>query len=297
MESGNIVPKDTIRMDYCACSYPPFDRSINEMRILVSPHQTKSLDSPQNNYKPLNFSCKTLEIDCACLQKSPKLFDSAVDDFSGNPTLLWIDPAGLPTECIASIVANWRDIAVGKNIAIGIVIPEGDTLQKISEPYELWKADAFGFAYASKSSTPVWWYPSLSRNSQSLEHACAELDPYDVFPLVEFPNRSIQWGERIVTDHYYMLEMSRTRTRNFIYLDSLCPDQAFNQFYGTLRAIPNPSSLISRPVLTPGGSTNGFMTTLIAGALTQAYFLTPKNEIPINSNAKTQGIMILRKCT
>jgi hypothetical protein len=298
MESGNIAPKTTIIMDYCTCSEPPFHRSVNEIKLIINPHQTKSLDNPHNTYMPLNYNCKTVEIDCSCVKSSPKLFDSKFDELDGSPTLFWIDPSGLQSECIASIIANWKDhITTGKNIALGIVIPEGDTTQKVGDPYELWRVDAFGFSYVTKSSIPVWWYPALSRDNQSLEQAARDLDPYDVFPLVEFPNRSIEWGERTLSGHYHMLEMVRTRTRNIIYLDSLCPDQAFDQFYRTLKAIPSPSFSISRPVLTPGGSTNGFMTTLLAGALTESHFLTPKNEIPISSNAKTQGIMILRKCT
>ena len=282
MESGNIAPTITITMDYCTCSEPPFQRSSSELKLIINPHQTKSLDNPQNEYVPLNYNCKTLEINCSCLTKSQKLFDSLVDNLDGSPTLFWIDPAGLQTECIAAIIANWKDhITTGKNIALGLVIPKGDTNQKVGEPYELWRADEFGFAYVAKSSIPVWWYPALSRDNQSLEQAARELDPYVVFPLVEFPNRSIQWGERTLTDHYHMLEMFRTRTRNIIYLDSLSPDQAFDQFYRTLKAIPSPSFSISRPVLTPGGSNNGFMTTLVAGALTQSHFLTPKNGIGV----------------
>jgi hypothetical protein len=298
MQSGNIPPKIKITMDYLECHYPPFNRSDLERKLIINPHQTKSLDNPTNAYNPLPYDCRSIEINCVCLKNSSKALDSIIDDLDGSPMIFWFDPASLPTECIASIIANWKDhITKGKNIALGIVIPKGETSQKLDAPFELWHADAFGVSYVPKSTIPIWWYPALLRDSAALERAAEDLDPYDVFPLLEFPNRSIQWGDRTLTNHCSLLEMSRTRTRNIIYLDSLCPDQAFDQLYRTLNAIPGPSVSISRPVLTPGGSTNGFMTALLAGALAGSHFLTPKNEIPINSNAGTQGIMILRKCT
>jgi hypothetical protein len=284
-------------MDYIECSGPPFNRSSLEEKLIINPHQTKTLNNTINPYNPLPYSCSTSEINCVCLKNSVKALDSIVYDLDGSAMLFWFDPTNLPSECIASIIVNWKDhVTEGKNIALAIVIPEGETAQKVDTPFELWHADAFGVSYLPKLSVPVWWYPALLRDSEALERAAENLNPYDVFPLLEFPNRTIQWGDRTLTNHCFMLEMSRTRTRNIIYLDSLCPDQAFDQLYQTLNAIPGPSVSISRPVLTPGGSINGFMTALLAGALTGSHFLTPKNEIPINSNKRTQGIMILRRC-
>ncbi len=297
MQAGNIAPKLQIIMDYLEYKTPPFDRSTLEGKLVVNPHQIKTLDNPTNPYKPIPYNCERFEISCMCQKNASKALDLIIDDLDGSPKLLWFDPTHLPTECIVSIIANWKDhIIKGKNIALGILIPEGGTVQKLDAKYELWHADAFGVTYVPKSTMPVWWYPSLLRDNETLEQAAKNLNPYDVFPLLEFPNRSIEWGDHTLTNHYFMLEMSRTRTRHIIYLDSSCPDQAFNQLYRMLNSIPSPSFSISR-VLTPGGSTNGFMATMLAGALTASHFLTPKNEIPIKSNTKTQGLMILRKCT
>jgi hypothetical protein len=226
-----------------------------------------------------------------------KTFDEIIDQSGIQPTLLWLDPRFLKTECFASLIAIWKEQWVAsQNVALGIVVPEGDTNQTDGAPYYLWKVGISGISYADNLKVPVW-YPSLARESKALYEASVDLDPYDVFPLVEFPNPSIRWGERIVTDHFRMLEQFRTRTRNFIYLNASCPDQAFEQFYGTLRAIPRTGSSVLEPTVTPGGSTNGFLTALLSGVLAESHFLTPKEEIPMNSNAKIQGIMILRKCT
>ena len=238
MQAGNISPKVIITMDYLECNSPPFNRSALEGKLIINPHQTKHLDNPTNTYNPLPYNCKSIEIACVCLKNSSKALDSVVDDLDGSPILYWFDPSNLPTECIASIIINWKDhIMKGKNIALGIVIPEGEVSQK-DAPFELWHADPFGVSYVAQSSNsvPVWWYPALLRDRTALEQAAENLDPYDVFPLLEFPNRSIQWGERTLTNHYQMLEKYRTRTRNIIYLDSLCPDQAFDQLYRTLKS-------------------------------------------------------------
>lgn len=297
MKSGNISSKMTIKMDYLDYSSPPFKRSDSEIKIIVKPHQTRSINGPDNRYKPLDLDCQTKEIDCVCLSNDfSKIYDEIIDPSGIRSTLLWLDPRFLRTECLASLIFNWKETLVAtQNVALGIVVPEGSTNQKVGVPYNLWKVDILGFSYTDSLDVPVW-YPALARDSKSLYDASIDLNPYDVFPLVEFPDPSIQWGERVVTDHYFMLEQFRTRTRNFIYLDASCPDQAFEQFYGTLRAIPRTGSSVLQPVITPGGSTNGFLTSLLSGVLAESHFLTPKEEMPINSNAKSQGIIILRKC-
>lgn len=298
MQSGNFPAKVTVKMDYFDCSDPPFKRSDSEIKIIVRPHHTKSIENPDNEYHPIDLDCQTEEIDCPCLSNDvPKTFDEIIDQSGIKPTLLWLDPRFLKTECLASLINIWKEqLKATQNVALGIIVPQGDVNQIDDAPFYLWKVGISGISYAEDLKMSVW-YPSLARERKALYEASVGLNPYDVFPLVEFPNPAILWGERIVTDHYRMLEQFRTRTRNFIYLNTSCPDQAFEQFYGTLRAIPRTGSSVLEPTLTPGGSTNGFLTALVSGVLAETHFLTPKEETPMNSNAKTLGIMILRKCT
>jgi len=298
MQSGNIEPRTTVTMDYLDCSRPPFIQTAYEKRIIIRPHQTGSLGSPNREYRPLELECPINEVNCVCLSNNDStIFDKFIDPLGINATLLWLDPRFLPAECLASLVANWKKrLVAAQKVALGIVVPKGNTSQKIDAPYELWKADVSGPLYRSNLGEPIW-YPSLARESNSLNRVSENLDPYDVFPLVEFPHTTIESGEKALTDHCFMLEKFRTRTRNFIYLDVSRPDQAFQQFYGTIEALPRTGSSIFQPVITPGGSANGFLTALLSGVFAESHFYTPKGEIPINSNAEAQGIMILRKCT
>ena len=60
--------------------------------------------------------------------------------------------------------------------------------------------------------------------------------------------------------------------------------------------MPRSGPLIIHPTLTPGGLKLNFLITLLAGVLSESYFLTPSNEIPIEANEEIEGIIILRKC-
>jgi hypothetical protein len=297
MQAGNIQPKVSFKMNYSPGSIPPFKASEGEFKLIVNPHQTKSISDFSNQYQPLDIKCKSSEINCSCVSDAtPKMFDDLIDASGPSPALLWVDPRLLKTECLASLIENWKALSAAKNVALGIVVPEGYTEQKIDSSYETWKVNMFGISYVERPPVPIW-YPSLARNSAALDNAKDELSPYDVFPLVEFPYPTLQWGEREITNHYHMLEATRARTRHFIYLNSAYPAQAFDQFYSTLQAIPKTGFYATyAPVVTPGGNAASFLTALIAGVLTESHFLTPKDEIPISSNARAQGVMILRKC-
>ena len=298
MQSGNLPPEETIKMDYLNYSKPPFRQTNSEKRIILRPHQTKSIIDPHKQYHPLDLECPIKEIDCICLRDDTSdIFDKLIDSSGIKATLLWLDPRFLKTECLASFIINWKKLLMAaQNVALGIVVPEGNIKTKNNVCYELWRVNIFGPSYNIKVKNPIW-YPSLARNSKLLDHASQTLKPYNTYPLIEFPEVVTQMGEQAITDHAFLLEHCRTRTRNFIFLDILHPDRAFKQFIGTLQAIPKIGPSVFQPVITPGGSAKGFMIALISGVLTEANFLTPREEIIIDKNAGAEGIMILRKCT
>lgn len=295
MEAGNIRTEATIRMDYIDYASLSLD-SQNQKMIVIRPHQAGISSRLEGNYTLPRIAGSAEEIDCVCSQKETKhIFRGLFDKFGITPTLLLLDPCMLTTECLSSLIMTWnKQATVAQKIALGIFVPDGKTEQK-EETYFLWRANISGPIYEESLEEPVW-YPSLSRDSKSLVQASKKLNPYDIFPLIEFPEIAIQTGEKLLADQYTLLESNRTRTRHFIYLDISYPDQAFEQLHKTIKALPAFTSSVFQPVVTPGGTNSGFLTALLSGVLADSFFLTPKEEVPITSNKMLQGIMILRKC-
>jgi len=295
LKSGNIESKTTLNMHYLSFS-TPFNSAYQNL-VKVRPHQTISLDEPNKEYKQPKLNCKFSEVDCYCSDKSSsEIFEGLIDPTGLTPTLIWLDPCKLKNECLAYFIFNWKQqIDATQNVALGIIVPKVNNPKDSKSPYKLWRIGSTGPLYDINLDEPTW-YPSLARDNDSLEKAAKELDPYDIFPLVEFPNVVIQPGERALTDHYSLLENYRTRTRNIINLDVSSPCHAFRQLYTTIRALPKFGPSIIQPVVTPGGTPNGYLTVLLAGVLAESCFFTPKDEIPMSSNNEIQGIIIVEKC-
>lgn len=298
MEAGNLSPKETIEMDYFKYPMPRFKRFDLEKTLVFRPHHTQSIEQTRSNYKALSPKYAVAkEIDCSCLNND---LAEVITDVSSSayPTLLWINPQLMKTECIAAFINAWKSNSNATNkVALAIVLPKGQTLLSNNGIFEAWNIVGSKPSYyeINALNEPVW-YPSLARDTASLNDAATFLNPYDVFPLVEFSESSVEWGEKTVASHYSMLEQYRTRTRNFIYIDVSHPDRAFQQFHKTLKALRQSGSSVFQPIITPGGDITTFMTTLLSGVLAEAYFLTPREEIPIKSGKEAEGVIVLRKC-
>ena len=298
MQAGNVPPRETIIIDYLESPRPTFKQTELEKRIILRPHQAKSINGFHGHYNPPNLRCSTKIMDCICLRRSSNSFFAKVVDTSGiKATLLWLDPRLLKAECLASLVTNWkRHFTAGQNVALAIFVPCSAECKYAKDEYKLWKADASGPINVDKLTSPIW-YPSLYREPSLLKEAAASLNPYDVFPLIQFPEIVTQIGESVLTRNASMLEERRTRTRNFIYIDKDHPDRAIIQFQQTLKALPKIGSSILQPVITPGGDPQSYLIDLLAGVLSDSYFYTPLGEVPIDSEVQLQGIIVLRKCS
>ena len=295
MESGNIPEKFTIELDYIDSYKPPFSQKTSEKRILFHPHQTISILKPNYIYKPIKFTGNILRVNCVCQNNKFNIIDNIINKELLQDTLLWLDPRTLQTECFASIIYNWlKSHNPQKNISLGIIVSKNESICK-KEKFSLWTPSLSGAIKKKKPKYSVW-YPSLARNYQALLKASKYLDPYDVYPLLDFSKIIVQSGEKELTNHSDMLENTGTRTRHFIYLNSLHPKKSFEKLYNTFIAMPRSGPLITHPTLTPGGLNVNFLVTLLAGVLSESYFLTPSNEIPMDNNEEIGGIIILRKC-
>lgn len=292
MKAGNLVSKTTIDIHYLSFSKITKNTKLQK-RLVVSPHQITTLVN-NNGYKPPKIKCDVHEIDCWCSSKT-SIFDEIVEDSKGGSVLIWLDPTKLTNEALGYIIYNWKQkIKATQNIAIGIIVPKVTETETVDSEFFTWKINSTGARYDLSLENPVW-YPSLERKSTALENAAAKLKPYDTFPLIEFPKIVTEYGEESLTNHAKLLEKYRTRTRNFIYLDVDSPCQAFNQLSGTFVSLPRGRSFI-QPVVTPGGNPKGYLSALLAGVISESYFFTPMQEIPMNSNNEIQGIIVLEKC-
>jgi len=199
MQSGNIKPKETIRMDYLGCSTVPFKLTPFDKRIIIRPHQAKSIENPDMKYHPPKLNCQIEEIDCVCVKRGVKGLNDIVSPLKIERTMLWLDPRLLGTECLASFIINWKK-HVMPNVALGIIVPDGCVNQKTDLTYEIWKAEDSGPIYGGSPKESIW-YPSLARDSSSLLHAMQKLDPYDIFPLIEFSDTAIELTDSAIINH------------------------------------------------------------------------------------------------
>ena len=293
MEAGNFPSKETIEMDFLRWPTPKFAKTEFERALIFRQHHKRAIDGTGANYLSSHTRGSSEEIDCCCVNDD---FSRVTDQLDLRyPTLLWVDPTFMPTECLAQFISGWKNNSKATDkVGLAIIVSKGNTSEKAKSIFEPWRIEGSKLSWNEVVNEPIW-YPSLSRDAKTLFDAAAYLNPYDVFPLVEFSDWSVEWGERTVANHFSMLEQYRTRTRNLIYIDVSHPERAFLQFYGTLRALRQSGSIF-QPVITPGGNATTFLATLLSGVLAEAYFLTPKEEIPINTVKDAEGVMVLRKC-
>jgi hypothetical protein len=295
MIAGNMPNKESIQLDFTDKFPPPFNISSEDKLIIVNPFQINTL-TMKTKYNPPNIKCPKIHINIFDLNNTKKDFWSKFVSTDGtHEIIIWIDPTLLSTEVIAQLIAAWKNSSVSsKNVVLSILIPKGETNQKIEGPFCLWKIES---CLINKNNNPanLIWYPSLNRDPKVLLQSLEGIQPYDIFPLIEFPNFATQMGETTLTNHTIFLEKTRTRTRNFIYFDILHPQRAFQQFYGTLTTIPKLTSPVFHSAITPGGNCIGYLISLLSGVLTDSLFYTPETEIPIPSNLDIEGILTLRK--
>jgi hypothetical protein len=295
MIAGNMPTKTTIQFDYIDQYPPPFKQSNEDKILLISPYQIQTLDK-HINYKPPELKCSKLIIN---LSKDNYLDNENLDNLivtdGTQEIVLILDPTLLTIEKISQVIASWKVSKIShKNVVLSILVPKGTSKFNEKINFCLWKNENASCIIKKHLINPIW-YPSLNKNRQTLLKMIEDFQPYDVFPLIEFPSFATEMGENTLTNHSEMLEKTRTRTRNFIYFDIRHPKRAFNHFFGVIKAFPTLTTPIFSPVITPGGTNKGYLISLIAGVLSDSSFYTVQNEIPIPSNCEIEGIITLRK--
>ena len=268
----------------------------SEKRLVFRPHQTPTVSNPDFKYDPLVFRGDLIECVCPCHSSGLNVFDDLIIKRNLSNTILWIDPRFIPTECLASMIFSWDNtLHPERNISIGIVVTQLKAEASQNNHY-LWKPGLNG-AKRKKSPKNVIWYPSLQLDKTVLLKASQLIDPYDVYPVLDFSDSIMQPGDSDLTNHNYLLEATRTRTRHFIMFNPSHPERNFRDFYGTLSSTPRAGYISMNPVITPGGASINYLISTIAAVLSDSYLMTPLNEIPMNLYDDPQGIVLLRKCS
>lgn len=298
MEAGNIPPKENVVLEHLDSYPPPFNLSKYDQFILVSPYQFKKIGTVSDEiYLPLDLEGKKINIDNIQLRKkSLAYFTQLMKTEVHEETALWIDPRYLTTEDFALIVANWNLSSKLTKSILCIVVPKGASFQKKDVGYTLWNVKNSSLNYVIDLTNPIW-YPSLAREQVNLIESLKTLNPYDTYPLIDFPFFATQPGELLLSDHVNFLETARARTRNFIYFDTSHPTRSFMEFYGILNSLPKIEKPVFQAVITPGGNIRNTLISILAGVLSQCNFLTPKDEIFIKAYLDIEDVLFLRKIT
>ncbi len=295
MIGGNIPDKIKIKLNYIPNTLTfSFDPK-SQKRILFRPHQAKSIDNPEINFTPLSMDCDIIELDCPCQKKhGENIFDIAFQKYDLENVLAWIDTRNLTLECFSSIIYNWaKNTKNYKNFALCIPILT-KKVHLFGPTFAFWSSGINGSVLKRKPRHSIW-YPSLEYDSPLLDVISKHLNPYDVYPILDFSDVITEYGDATLTNHSEVLENTRTRTRHFMIFNSNNPETEFNNFYSVLRTKQETVPLIFTPVISPNGNTTNFLVSVIAGTLSDALFATPKNTIPIDSYDEQHGILVLRK--
>ena len=280
----------------------PFVSTESDIFLRIVPHQSDFLVKTKSAKRTTKVGCKEINANCICVEKGTGVstpFNVVMSTMiKKRRSLLWLDPTLIPTECLASIFANWlHNTKSTTNLGLGIVIPSLENTRSKKDNFRAWVPTSSGFLRKEfeEIQLPVW-YPSLAREPECLREIANTIKFFDIFPVVEFPQIIDYAAEREIPFHHYMLDQYRTRTRNFIYLNYNSPAAALITLFGSFEAIPRSGKMPRSLVITPGGKPISYLVTLLAGVFAGGIFITPEMESPYSEARDTWGFAIFKKC-
>lgn len=301
-QMAHIVTKyGMILVNFIEGKQLPFCNTEYDVLLRIVPHQSSSLVELKNSKRIANVGKKDISIGCVCMGNSPKKIES-LDDLLAKTTkekgsLVWLDPTPLPIECLSCIIHKWLEaISPADNAGLGIVIPQSNSFTLSKSNFKAWISTSVGPLRKDldENVLPVW-YPSLNREPNFLEKITHALKPFDVFPIVEFPRVIDYDSEKEIAVHHSMLDRYRTRTRNLIYLNDRSPEEALKTLFGSFEAISRNGKMPRSLLVTPGGTSVSYLTTLLAGVFSGGIFVTPEVETPFPGSNDIWGFAVLKK--
>lgn len=295
-----ITKYGQILVNFVKGTQVPFYGATSDLLLRITPHQSASLlGHAKGTERHVGVRCKQINVNCVCVRK--RLQSTATDVYgvmsAARNSLLWLDPTQIPAECLASLFAHWlRNVQSTSNTGLGIVIPSSDKTVLDENSLRAWTLTSSGYLQREirEIDLPVW-YPSLTRKCRFLEEIVKVIEPFDVFPIVEFPQIIDYDTEKEIFLHHQLLDQYRTRTRNFIYLNDGSPEEALRTLHETFQVVPRSGKMPRSLVITPGGRSMSYLVILLAGVLAEGTFITSEIEIPYSESQGTWGFAIFKK--
>jgi len=277
----------------------PFQNMPNDLILTVAPHQF-AFNSKKRLRRP-KVGRRTIDADCVCVNGSTQESLNVILSASAKNTnsMIWLDPAQIPTKCLATILTKWLwKVPITANIGLGLIISlsESDVSNVNKGDFEAWAGSIEGTIEKKISDiTRPIWYPSLSRETRFLEAITEELEPFDIFPVVDFPKIIDYATERELAAHQHLLDHNRSRTRNFIYLNTESPEESLISLFESFQAIPRKGMTPRSLVITPGVASISYLISLLAGIFAEGIFITSRREIPCIKNENLWGFAVFKK--
>jgi len=273
----------------------PFDPAPDDIGLSISPHQ--ELPAASRSIADIAHVHRVLPAGCLVSQHKPSgvaAIDRLVSKGSRVPGM-WLDSIGLPSVCLASNIARWIQITRGSPAVVLAVVIRSPGEQKSIQKASAWRIDAArAFLPSEKNAKSFIWYPALSREERFLQAAGEELNPVDIFPLVELPNADAAQSDELLLRHRNLLQAHRVRTERIIYLPTDKPSVAFSVLLTSAKALPRSSSAPREGIVTPGLPSFLYMAELLAAVLAGGALMIPPEEA-VFSGTEVEGVAILTR--
>ena len=286
------IPKKSIEVDYVKDSNFKFNNK-EAIQLIFAPHNVSLLESSTTN-NPHEIGCKRLHKDCLCVKRPKKnLFDELGVPHGSH--LIWIDPVGLPLSCISSILLEWKRYTNDSsfNTGLGIILRGLKESVGGTETFTL-RRDSTEFDLTKDKQSNYLWMPSIEFRQDVLMTEGKRLNPYDVYPLVDFSDERFFVSNLGIMNNIQFLESFRTRTRNFIYLDISRPDFIFEKLKVTIESLLKSDFSVLDPVISPGGNLSSYFAEVCAAVLNGAKLFADQNYVPFRSDMTLNGYILLR---
>lgn len=291
MISGNMYGKKKLEFDFVNDPNLQIDKNgITE--LVLKPHQGSSVFC-EGSESPAKIGSETEQTECTCIGGSfSKLLDKLADP--STTRLVLIDPVGIPLVCLSSILSEWRTYSntPDDKIALGLLLRHNSKSISGIGDFSLWRDNTFVDPSDLKGAYPLW-LPSVELPEKTLMKEGKRLAPYDVYPLVDFTDGKF-FKKNGILKSVVFLESFRTRTRNFIYLDTDRPDFVFERLSSTITSLTTSNFSVLDPIVSPGGYSSSYIAELCAAVLTGARVFADKDFIPYTGDMKLKGFIVLR---